>query len=265
MPSRPAFVLSGALGGIMIVQSMLGLLYARQYRDADWIRAAWFGNDWVTLLVAVPLLIIAVSAAARSPVRASLVWLGVLGYAIYNYAFYLFGAALNVFFPLYVLGLVAAAAALIAVLAHLDAAPIAAAFSPLTPARMIGGTLAGVATGLAAIWIAMWAAYVFAAKPLPVESEVFKLVAALDLALMVPALFFGGLLLWRRAPWGYVMGGISTVQASLYLLVLSTNAIVAIRRGLTEPPGELPIWAPLAMLMTGLTLFFLSRCTEPRR
>jgi hypothetical protein len=31
-----------------------------------------------------------------------LLWLGAVGYAFYNYAFYLFGAALNAFFPLYV-------------------------------------------------------------------------------------------------------------------------------------------------------------------
>jgi len=29
----------------------------------EWIKATWFGNDWVTLMVAVPLLVI----ARRSP------------------------------------------------------------------------------------------------------------------------------------------------------------------------------------------------------
>jgi hypothetical protein len=249
----------------MCGQSTLGLLYADQYRDRDWITASWFGNDLVTLLVAVPLLAIALAGAARSSARAWLLWLGVLGYAIYNYAFYLFGAALNVFFLLYVGALVVAASAMILGLAHTDAAHIAAAFPPATPTRLIGGGLVAVAIGLASIWIAMWAAFVFAGTPLPVESEAFRLVAALDLSLMVPALVCGGALLWRKSPWGYVVGGMASIQASLYLLVLSVNAAVAVRRGLAVAPGELPIWAPLAEFMTGLTLFLLSRCTQRRR
>jgi hypothetical protein len=40
----------------------------------------------------------------------------------------------------------------------------------------------------------MWTAYVFAGRPTPVDPEAFKIVAALDLSLMVPALTVGGIL-----------------------------------------------------------------------
>ena len=97
----------------------------------------------------------------------------------------------------------------------------------------------GIALGLGSIWIAMWAAYVFADIPTPVDSEAFKLVAALDLSLMVPALLCGGMLLWRRSPWGFIAASIAAIQSSLYLLVLSLNSLVAIRRGLAQAPGQL--------------------------
>jgi hypothetical protein len=45
-------------------------------------------------------------------------------------------------------------------------------------------------------------------------------VAALDLVLMVPSLATGGVLLSKRAAWGYVAGTIAAVQGTLYLLVL---------------------------------------------
>ena len=64
------------------------------------------------------------------------------------------------------------------------------------------------------------------------ETEAFKLVAALDLTLMVPALGLGGYLLFRRKSWGYVISSLAGVQASLYLLVLSVNSLVAMQRGL---------------------------------
>jgi len=81
-------------------------------------------------------------------------------------------------------------------------------------------------------------AYVFAGRPTPVEPEAFRIGAALDLSLMVPALTFGGVLLWNRRPWGYVLDSIAGIQAALYLIVLSVNSFVAIRRGLTAAPGE---------------------------
>jgi len=101
---RAPSVLTAILGVVVLAQSSLGLLLPHQYRDAEWINAGWTGNDWTTLVLAVPLLSIAPRLARRGSVAVLLVWLGVLGYAAYNGAFYLFGAALNVFFPLYVDG-----------------------------------------------------------------------------------------------------------------------------------------------------------------
>jgi hypothetical protein len=265
MANRTAHLLSTVLCVLMCGQSILGLLYTNQYRDADWITASWFGNDLVTLVVAVTLLVIAPANAARSSARAWLIRVGVLGYAIYNYAFYLFGAALNVFFLFYVGAFIVAVAALIVGLTYVDPAEIAAAFRPSTPVRLIGGSLMSIALGLAAIWIAMWAAYVFAGKQLPIEPEPFRVVAALDLTLMVPALLGGGLLLWRKSPWGYIAASAASIQGSLYLLVLSVGSCVAILRGLVVAPGELPIWMPLATIMMALSITLLSRCTERHR
>jgi hypothetical protein len=90
------------------------------------------------------------------------------------------------------------------------------------------------------------------------------IVAALDLALMVPALTAGGLLLWRRRPWGYVIAALASIQGALYLLVLSVNSIVAIRRGLASVPCELPIWATLLVVTTAIALGLLASIQRER-
>ena len=161
-------------------------------------------------------------------------------YTLYNYAFYLFGAALSAFFPIYVVAVVLAVTVLILALSQIDATRIAHSVRPTAPVRLLGGSLVFLAVGLASAWIAMWAAYVFAERPTPVGPEAFKLVAALNLSLMVPALAAGGALIWRRMPWGLVISAIASVQGALCLLVLSVNSVVAIHRGLTNGPGELP-------------------------
>lgn len=83
------------------MQAALGLLFPGRYRDVEWIAATWWGNDWVTLGLAVPLLWFGAARAVRGSTRGLLLWLGTLAYCVYNYAYYLFGAALNAFFPIY--------------------------------------------------------------------------------------------------------------------------------------------------------------------
>jgi hypothetical protein len=247
----------------MVAQSVLGLTFPNQYRDVEWIRATWWGNDWVTLCIALPFLIGHIVRSDRRSVQALLLWVGVLGYATYNYAYYLFGARLNAFFPLYIVLLVLSVVALILALSLVDAGEVAASFQSATLVRAIGGYYTIIGIGLACVWLGMWAAYIVAGRPTPVEPEAFKLVAALDLSVMVPALVVGGLLLWRRKAWGYVIATIAGIQGSLYLLVLSVNSAVAIHRGITRAPGELPMWGALAVLTTVVTVVLLTRIERP--
>ena len=115
-----------------------------------------------------------------------------------------------------------------------------------------------IGVGLAVVWTAMWAAHVFAGRPTPVDPEAFRLVAALDPSMMVPALVSGGLLLWRRQPWGVVLAAIAGVQGSLYLAVLSINSLIAIERGLATWPGELVVRVPLVGVTLPATLLLLA-------
>lgn len=110
---RVPYILSAVFATLMVVQSVLGLVFRGQYRDAEWIRLTWFGNDWVTLVVATPLLVASLLLARRGSVRGLLLWLGVVGYGAYNYAYYMLGAALNAFFPLYVAALLVSVATLV--------------------------------------------------------------------------------------------------------------------------------------------------------
>ena len=225
---------SWALLGLLLAQAILGLVWSDAYRDVDWIRATWYGNDWVTLVAAAPLLVAGMLLTKRGSAVGVLLWLGVLGYAVYNYAFYMVGAALNVFFPLYAAILVLSVANLILVLTRLDPAEVKDHFRPRTPVRTIGGFYIFLGLGLSVVWLGMWAAYVFGARPPPVGSEVFKVVAGFDMTLMVPVLGVGGVLLWRRHPWGYVVAPLAGIQAMLYLFVLAVNAGVLAARGVTH-------------------------------
>jgi hypothetical protein len=253
------------LVSLLLMQALLGLLLPDQYRDADWIKAAWYGNDWITLVGAVPLLWLGIVRERRGSLRGLLLVLGMAGYAVYNYAFYLFGAALNVFFLLYLLCFLLGIVTLGLLLSHLDVDEVARSFHHQTPVRFLGGYLVFVAVGFAIVWLGMWGAYAFAGRPTPIEPEAFKVVAALDLSLMVPALATGGVLLWKRRPWGYLIATIAAIQGALYLLVLSVNSAIAISRGLAVAPGELPMWGPLAAFTAVAAIVLLKSASRRLR
>ena len=77
------------------------------------------------------------------------------------------------------------------------------------------------------------------------------------LLLGVPALLAGGILLWCRNPWGYVIAVIVCIKSVLYLTLLSLNSWLLIQRGMAEAPGELPMWGTLAVLTFAATVTLL--------
>lgn len=96
-----AFNLSIIIAILMVVASLGRLFIEDIYLDNLLVRAGWLGNDLVTLCVAVPLLITSMVLAKNGSSLALLVWLGMVLYTLYNYAFYLFVAAFNSLFLVY--------------------------------------------------------------------------------------------------------------------------------------------------------------------
>jgi hypothetical protein len=250
---------------LMAIQSAIGIIFPSVYRDTGWITAAWFGNDLVTLLVAVPLLGWSLYAAAHGSLRAELVWFAMLGYAVYNYAYYLFGAALNAFFPVYAALFALPVSALILALGRIDADAIASRFGSSMPRRWIAGYMLFTGIGLTFAWTAQWAAYVFAGTIPSIGVEPFQLVAAMDLTFMVPWFVVGAALLLRRSAWGFLVAPILIIKGATYTLVLTTTSAVAALRGVEGSVEQIPIWAAWTALGVFATWGLLGSIRGPER
>lgn len=260
--TRTTRVLSWIVACIMAVQSVSGLAAPRLYRDTGWVASTWFGNDLMTLILGVPLLLAGMILASRGSVRGQLVWLAGLAFGLYNYGFYLFGASLNVFFPLYVAGFVCSMVALVMVLARIDASGIAAAFSPKTPVRAVAGFMAFIGVGLGFAWLGQWAAYVFGGTVPAPGVEPFAVVAAMDMSFVVPFMLLGAILLWRGAAWGYVLAPVMAVKGASYMAVLSFNSGRMMAQGSSSAGGELAVWGGIGIACLIATAVLLA-CVKP--
>ncbi|MDL1976231.1 MAG: hypothetical protein LWX55_15955 [Deltaproteobacteria bacterium] len=74
-----AFILSAIIVVLMVVASVGGLFINGIYHDNLLVTSGWYCNDLVTLLLAVPLLILSLVLSKRDSQRPQLVWFGLLG------------------------------------------------------------------------------------------------------------------------------------------------------------------------------------------
>jgi len=229
---------------LMCAQALLGI-FANIYLDTGWIKETWLGNDIITLVVVVPILIICVIIWNRI---SKIISIGILGYSIYNYAYYLLGAELNKLFLLYVVIISLSIITLIyivntnnEIISEFDKSIVGKNY--IYPAIVF----LFIGVGLGAVWIINWANYAFAGKALPQSSSIFRLIASLDLVLMINPLIASGILLFKKKRQGICIGSIIGVQAFLYLIILCLNSVViSIKDG--NFPGELPVWGILLII-----------------
>ncbi len=99
------------------------------------------------------------------------------------------------------------------------------------PPRIVGGFLAGIALLFTLLWTAMSLAASANGTPL---DTVARVVVTMDLTVQLPALFVGGILLWRRRPLGYVVAAGLLLQAVAYLVGLSM--ITLLQESLIQAP-----------------------------
>jgi hypothetical protein len=101
------------------------------------------GQDFVTLLVAVPLLLVAMRVAATGSIRGQLLRAGALAYFAYTYLLLAFGAAYNELFLIYVALFSASAFGFVLSVTSIDAGRLQDHFSPHFGRRRVGWALIG--------------------------------------------------------------------------------------------------------------------------
>ena len=251
MKSRTPYILSTLIAVLATIASTSGLLLTGLYRDNLFVTSAWKGNDLITLFIAIPILIVAMTFSKRGSLKASLIWMGVLDYMLYNYAFYLFGAAFNWFFLLYVTLLGLSIFALIFGLIDLDLEGITGQILERMPVGWIGAYLLFVAVGLSLIYILQSLGFIFTGDVPAIVTNTghpTNIVFALDLTLLVPFLFLGAIWLIKRKPWGYVLAGILTIKGPLYTIVLTAGSLWAANAGVLGVAEQMPLWVGLTVL-----------------
>jgi hypothetical protein len=249
---RVHFLLTLAIGLLASASSAGGLFLTGLYRDPEAIQSAWHANDIITWML-VPPLFMTLKYVRRGDLRAYYVWLGMMLYMVYNFSFYLFGAAFNWLFLLYAAIFCLSVYALITGLLH---APVTRnTYNNISPAHrnLICIFLILIAIPLAIAEIRECVNFIVSG----IQPKIPTLIFALDLSIVIPNCILAALLLWKRNPWGIALAMMMLVKAATYGLVLIAGvALIAMSaETLLDPLLPFYIFVAVGGLVVGAILF----------
>lgn len=215
-------------------------------------------QDYVTLLLALPLLLLTFLKSRKGDTRWKLAFAGTLLYLFLTYLFYMNMAMFNELFLIYVslTGLTFFALALTLLSFDLNILPTY--YRTNAPLKFIGGFLMANAILIALLWLGVVVPPLFdhTIVPLAVQQYTTLTVQAFDLSIFLPLSFLSGLLLIRKSRFGYFMAPIYLVFLSLLMIALFAKIVAMALAGVNVVPAVfvIPCMALLAMTCLGILM-----------
>ena len=212
----PFYITSSIIAGLVAIVSVSGLLYHNTIYPTDDLVRAFLPNDVVNILIGLPVLLVSLCLTKRGKLVGLLLWPGALFFMIYNYLIYIFAMPLDWAFLLHLVLVALSVYSIIGLVASIDCQSVSQQLAGVVPERFAGGVL----TGLSVLFLIRAAVVLINAimgqAPLT-ESELA--LNATDF-LTSPAWIIGGILLWNRKAFGYVVGLGLLFQASMLFIGL---------------------------------------------
>jgi len=210
------YALSFIIAILMAAASIAGLLYRTAIYPTDELLRSFVPNDVVNLFIGLPILLGSMWLARRGKLIGLLFWPGALFFVLYNYIVYVFAMPLNVAFLLHLALVTISVYPLIGLVASIDGKVVQQRLTGAVPERLAGGVLAGL--GLL-FFLRVIGVIVNA---LTSQTPIAETELALHISdfLITPAWVIGGVLLWQRKEFGYVIGLGLLFQASMLFIGL---------------------------------------------
>lgn len=252
------FTFSFLIAILMMVASVAGLRYRALVYPTDELVRTFVSNDVVNLFIGLPILLGSMWFAWRGRLFGLLCWPGALFFVFYNYTAYVFAMPLNWAFPLHLTLMTSSLYALIGLVASIDGKVVQQRLSGAVPEKLAGGVLAGLGILFLLRGIGVLVSAISNGTTL-LETELAVNIADF---LTIPAWVIGGILLWQRKEFGYVIGLGLLFQGSMLFIALIiflllqpllTNASFALVDVIVILVMGLICFIPFALFVRGVT------------
>ena len=244
---------------LTFVATVVGLFVPGFYRDAAVLLPQLYGQDLLTLLIALPSLAGSLYAARHGSLRGYLVWLGVTGYLLYTYASYAFLTAFNELYLVYVALFALSLFTLIGGLTTLEAESLKRSIGDhdVSPYVVFQGV---VAILLALMWLSEVGPAALAGTRPPSIAETdlpVPVIQSLDLGVVVPSFAISAYLLGKRRAWGYAFTGVLLVKGTTLGLAVLAMIAFMLQAGQPVPLPQIVLFVVLSLTGLGLMVRFI--------
>ncbi len=268
------------LAGIMGILSMGGsgtraflslngdtvYLYGKGIYINDSVAAAAqaIAQDWVTVVLGIPLLILSCIFSRKKSLRARILLAGTLAYFLYTYMSYSFLCMFNPLFLVYVALMSMCFFALILVLISFDLQLIKKAFSDDLPVKTIGILIIVFACAIALMWLGRIVPPLINGEiPSGLDHYTTLVIQAMDFGFVIPVSILSSILLMRRKPVGLLLSSVMCMKGATMLTSLTVMVINQALAGVKMSIAEIVIF-PVANLLVLFGVFvYMKKIKEP--
>lgn len=226
-------------------------LYRHMSRD---VAPQGIAQDYITLYLAIPLLLIALLWARTGSLKGKYFLSGMLGYFLITYLFYLVMGMYNALFPVYVALLSMSFFAFALMMLSFDLNTLPERFSEDTPVISTGAFLILQCIAISVMWLGIIIPPLVSGEIIPPEVEHYTtlIVQGLDLALLLPLGIVAGVLFIMKNPFGYLMAPVYFVFLSMLMIALTAKIIMMGSLGQNTMPAIflIPSFGIIAIICT---------------
>lgn len=231
------------------------------------------GNDLITLVVGLPLLVFAALWAFRGSLRGRLLLTGTLGFFLYTYMSMSTLTSYNNLFLVYVALFALSLYAFILCMMSFDLAALPGHFSEKLPRGWIAGLMFVVAAFLTLAWLgrilppflqdslSLWERGGVRVVP-ALENTTTLVIQFMDLALIAPVAALGGILLLRKSAWGYLLASVMLTKGATLGLGVSAMGVNMALRGVPDSLGILIPFLTITAANLVMTVILLKNVKE---
>lgn len=261
MDKKIIYANSIAIAILALIATLSGLFWKGLYKhDTVSITAQMMGQDLITLLIGIPILIISLYLVSRDSLRGNLIWMGTIFYFLYTYTSMSFAASYNQLFLVYVALFSLSLYTFVYGLLLLDVKTITNNISPGKTTKIAGVFLIFSGAMLALMWIKMIIeSLLTGTAPAAMETYTTMVIQALDIGIIFPATLIAGVLILKGKEWGYALVSILLIKASLLGTAILSMIFFMAKNGVNIDLGQVFFFVIVTVLGITISVAFYRR------
>lgn len=250
---------------LLVIATAAGVFNPATYaQDEPFFATQGIAQDFISLFVTVPVMLVCFVFALRGSHRARLVWLGMLGYTLYSYILYAFYVRFNSLFLVYVATLALTLYTFIGAITTTDHLAVREAVLShrKNPAKFRRRNAVVLFT-IAGLFYLLWLSEIIPALLAGVTPQSIldnglptNPVHVLDLSFLLPGLIITGILLLKDHPLAYVITPIFYSYAAMLGLAIIAMVILLVQQGYPVVIPQVVIFALMTLVNTALLLSY---------